>query len=237
MKKIDEEFLDKNEKVEEAINEAWKELTDAYYKMCIEDEQLCNIKDQIEHIESVISFDIKDWFQKYAYTANEGDEQFEEDIHEYDPEAYEIAEYIGENADELRQDLVTRMNELKTKRFVIAREAKIKKIEEDIKYLDETERLYNSCMEKQKLKEEYLKTKKDLYESLKSQYNTKIRDYALISIKKAIEKYPYLVKNSHTSIFTSSDYKRSFNSEILNDIFNEMRKELYLNEKSKSRNK
>ena len=115
-----------------AISEVWGEMAKEYARLCDEDAEYTSLFEEISEIHNVLSFDFDSVLSQFIYEGYEDDpdlvpEYFREKIYAEHKDIFENYElYVKEANEELEL--------LKSKKFVINREGRIKKVEKELHY-------------------------------------------------------------------------------------------------------
>ena len=83
--------------VNEKISNAWFKVADKFFDACQKDEELNKCIDACDHYNTVVNFDFNDEFSTYAYTVNDFDPEFAEDVYEFDPKNLEEERHTAKN--------------------------------------------------------------------------------------------------------------------------------------------
>lgn len=223
--------------IDKEIESVWSDMSADYYNLCIEDEELNKLKDELDRIHGIISFDIEDEYTKYAYTANEGlYPEDEEDVYVFDKKQYKEAQEISKNIEIVKQDILKKLEKLRGRKYAFLKDSRIQKLEKELTYKQEIAKNYDLNMKKKQEREYYLANEEKLITPLKERYNEILTNYASKVIHKHLESNPSIIVKEHNSIISTSEEVKSFNKDILNKVFNNIRKELYKDISKKNSN-
>ena len=215
---------DKEKKiVDEKINSAWHKVVDKFFEVCQKDQELNRCIDACDEYNDVIFFNLEDEFSSYAYTVNEFDPEFSEDIYEFDPKKLDDAKHTAQNIDRIRVKIQNEITRIKNARIAINRQARIEKYEKLLHQKERVAKHYNECMKKQALKKEYLEKRDTMFLPYKRKRDELLHKHALEVLEPALNSVPALACVRHTSLISSSKHDRYYSTDALNDISNEVR--------------
>ena len=112
----------------------------------------------------------------------------------------------------------------KTKNFLLFKKSRLEKLEEDLYDKTKMVELFKRC-EKQQAEKEFYLSRKDYVEQLKRKCNGLTRKHAEEAVFNNVKEHPSILCVKHTGFISSSKY-RSYNSEVLNNVCNEIRDEI-----------
>lgn len=220
--------LDKEEQEEinMHIDTAWDKVFEAYMTACEQDSELCDAYDQLKKIKEILSFDLSEHFTVYSHTINEFDPEARENVYVFSPKRFQESKNIAENLDKLLTELNKKLEDLRLKKIVLFREAKIKKLTEKKDSYISIANHYNSCMKRQAEKEHYIKNKAELILSYQKLQEERLAKYAKEVVDKFIISDPIIVCEKHTAQISSTAHKRDFDTSPLNKACNAVREDV-----------
>lgn len=207
------------------ISSVWMDVIyEDFAKRCNADVELNNAYDELKKIERILSFELSDHFRKYVKTINECDPEFADDIYEYSPEQYQYAKELSNNWEKVKADIEQNIEKEKNKKFLLFKKSRLEKLEEDLYDKTKMVELFKRC-EKQQAEKEFYLSRKDYVEQLKRKCNGLTRKHAEEAVFNNVKEHPSILCVKHTGFISSSKY-RSYNSEVLNNVCNEIRDEI-----------
>lgn len=208
--------------VDEKISTLWNDVYNSFMEECMNDKELVELHDKLAELSRILKYDITESFETYAYTENEFDPEFAEDVYVYDEKYFNESKYLAENWDAVKAEIQEKIKSLQTSRFVLFKEDKIRNLKIDLKNKAYKVDHYNKCMLLQQQHLDLLENKKTLYDPLEKRYKELLKHHATQVIEKSINSTPSIVCVKHTSTISSSSYPKNFDMRILNDLCNEV---------------
>lgn len=211
--------------VDKKIETEWLKVFDTFNNLCENDEELKKLHDELKKINGIINFNIKEQYEVYSYTANEGDIEFEEDVYVFSQKEFDNAKYLANNFDAIQDDIKKEIEKIKSSKFGFFKNTRIERLEgllEDNKRVKEE---YETNIERQNLKEYYLKNKATLIDPIKERYNQIVNEYAQKALEEGLSTSPIIACVNHTSFISTSRTSRTYDMTPLNEVCNDIRKE------------
>lgn len=207
------------------IDSIWSGIYDDFATRCSQDAELNGLYDNIKRIKKILSFDITEEFTEYVETVNAFDPECAEDIYTFSRKKYEYAKQLSKNWATEKAEIERKIEIVKNKKLSIFKKPYLEKLEAELRRKASIVEHYRYCEKKQEEKEFYL-ARKDDTAKLEKRCAELTRKHAEEAVFGNIEKHPSIVCVRHTSFISSSKFERSYNTDILNDVCNEVRDEV-----------
>lgn len=216
------------DQMEKEVQTIWMHMTDDFYNLCINDEELMKIREELSKMKSILSFDIKDEYSTYAYTANEElANEGEEDIYVFDKKLYLESKKISENINSIKEDINKKIDNLKSKKFAFLKDYRIEKLEKKLEEKNKIANEFNANTEKENQRRYYKENESILIEPLKKKYEKIASEYASEVVNRYLETHPIIAIKDNHLLYSNSAQSKSIDRTILNNVFNEKRKDIY----------
>lgn len=201
---------DDRRKIDWKIRDIWEIMGKEYQKICSQDKELCQAYDEIKRIEKILHYDFKSNFEVYSHTENEFDPECAQRVYEYSEEKYIKCKFIAENWAEIKSKILAKIEKLKTSKFVIAREARISKLEQELEKKQKIVDMYNEAVKKEEQRKQQAEHMKEFWQ-LKDKYEAKLAKIAQPIYEKYLKENPILACRYMTH--TVSGLGRTFSME------------------------
>ena len=197
-------------------NKLWHKVILKYFKVCAEDEVLCEADRKMKTYRDALMYDAERHFESKPY---------EKDNSKYLSTGmgkYETEKYIRDNFSQLCDEVYEKIQRIRSKNLVFHREEKIEFLERKLEYFKEAKRHYEEHLMKQKHKDSCIQRENELYTQPRKVYYKHLKTHAREVVGQALNDNPELICEERKILHIIEGIKY-FDMKVLNACINTYR--------------
>lgn len=206
--------------IQEHTERSWDKLCREYFTSCQQDPQWVKLHDLIKDYEAVTSFNMENHFRRFVIAQGDNYDATSLKL-EYDPNLQQECRDIYHHIDEYTKSANQKLTHINSKKYVFRKNAKIKKIKDELSTHQAVATRYAALEKQADLKRHYLVTNTAEYEQAKIKFDQLNKQHANQIIARALEVNPGIICIEHNADFVSNDndyLDSSYLNQACNDI-------------------